>query len=111
MLITAIEPRRRSLCEVYIDGESAGLLDLETLERLHVKMGQELTDSQVEQLLSLVRSMQGLDADELQKRLESLQNTYNTANNVGNFFSDLGKKVSDFFKSVGDFFSNIFGGK
>lgn len=45
MLITAIEPRRRSLCEVYIDGESAGLLDLETLERLHVKMGQELTDS------------------------------------------------------------------
>ena len=73
--------------------------------------GQELTDSQVEQLLSLVRSMQGLDADELQKRLESLQNTYNTANNVGNFFSDLGKKVSDFFKSVGDFFSNIFGGK
>ena len=44
MLITAIEPRRRSLCEVYIDGESAGLLDLETLERLHVKMGQELTD-------------------------------------------------------------------
>lgn len=44
MLITAIEPRRRSLCEVYIDGESAGQLDLETLERLHVKMGQEISD-------------------------------------------------------------------
>lgn len=45
MLITAIEPRRRSLCEVYLDGESAGLLDWETLERLHVKPGQELTES------------------------------------------------------------------
>jgi Uncharacterized protein conserved in bacteria len=44
MLISALEPRRRSLCEVYLDGESAGLLDLETLERLHVKMGQEITD-------------------------------------------------------------------
>ena len=44
MLITAIEPRRKSLCEVYIDGESAGMLDLETLERLHVKMGQEISD-------------------------------------------------------------------
>ena len=44
MLISAIEPRRRSLCEVYLDGESAGLLDLETLERLHVKMGQEIDD-------------------------------------------------------------------
>lgn len=44
MLITAMEPRKRSLCEIYIDGESAGLLDLETVERLHLKMGQEISD-------------------------------------------------------------------
>ena len=80
------------------------------IKKIAKQYGQDLTDSQVEQLLSLVRSMQGLDTKQLEQRIKSLQDTYKTANSVGSFFSDFGKKVSDFFKSVGDFFTNLFGG-
>ncbi|MBQ9082845.1 MAG: RecX family transcriptional regulator [Clostridia bacterium] len=46
MQITAIEPRRKSLAEVYIDGQSAGKVDLETLLRQNLRVGDDITDAQ-----------------------------------------------------------------
>ncbi len=46
MQITAIEPRRKSLVEIYIDGQSAGKVDLETVLRQNLQAGDEMTDAQ-----------------------------------------------------------------
>ena len=46
MLITAVEPRRKSLVEVFLDGQSAGQVDWETAERLHVKPGRTMSDEE-----------------------------------------------------------------
>lgn len=52
MLITALEPRRKALTAVYIDGEYAMKLDTATLLENRVKVGTELTD---EELLHLIK--------------------------------------------------------
>lgn len=51
MLITAIEPRRKCLSAVYIDGEFAMNLDTATLLENHIKIGTELTDSELYTLI------------------------------------------------------------
>lgn len=53
MLITALEPRRKALTAVYIDGEYAMKLDTATLLENRIKIGTELTD---EELLQLIKS-------------------------------------------------------
>ena len=71
-------------------------------------LGVEVTDAQVEQLLGLCRELEGLDTEELQKRLESIAGIIDSAQKVDTFFSKLGKDIQKFFKSIGDFFSNLF---
>lgn len=71
-------------------------------------LGVEITDSQIEQLLSLCRELEGLDTDQLQKRLESIVGVIDSAKKVDTFFSKLGKDIQNFFQSVGNFFSNLF---
>ena len=44
MVITAIEPRRKGLCSLYIDGEEAMKLDLETVLSHRFDVGREITD-------------------------------------------------------------------
>lgn len=51
MLITAIEPRRKALSAVYIDGEYAMKLDTMTLCENHIKAGTELDDEQLKELI------------------------------------------------------------
>ena len=46
MLVTAIEPRRKSLVEIYLDGQPAGMVDYETTLRLRVAVGQVMTDAE-----------------------------------------------------------------
>jgi uncharacterized protein YpuA (DUF1002 family) len=66
-----------------------------------------LTNTQVEQLLSLCRSLEGLDGDALKARVEEVQNTLNKVstakNNVVGFVQGV-KKVVD---SVSSFFDKI----
>ena len=49
MLITAIEPRRKSLRALYLDGELAVNIDAQTLLSSRFQVGTEITD---EELLS-----------------------------------------------------------
>ncbi len=52
MLITAIEPRRKSLSALYLDGELAVNLDTETLLKSGRKPGQEIDDEQLHELIT-----------------------------------------------------------
>ena len=51
MLVTAIEPRRKGLSAVYIDGELAMKLDTQTLLEQHIKPGIELSDEELRELI------------------------------------------------------------
>ncbi len=70
----------------------------------------ELTDEQVEKLLSLCRSLQNLDLDVLKDKLFSLTDALNNASKVGDFFTGLAEGIKNFFASIGDFFTRLFGG-
>ncbi|MGN0550949.1 MAG: regulatory protein RecX [Acutalibacteraceae bacterium] len=51
MLITAIEPRKRSFSALYIDGEFALKLDTQTLIENRITAGAEITDEQLKELI------------------------------------------------------------
>ena len=70
-----------------------------------------LTDAQIEQVLSLVRKLEGLDADQLQKQLVGIAKAAQTANKVGEVTSKVFDDVKGFFSAVGNFFSGVFGEK
>jgi len=70
-----------------------------------------LTSAQLEQVLSLVRKLEGLDADQLQKQLVGIAKAAETANKAGEVASVVYEDVKGFFASVGSFFSGVFGKK
>lgn len=51
MTVTAVEPRRKSLSALYIDGEFAMKLDTETLIVNHISAGVEIDDDQLHNLI------------------------------------------------------------
>lgn len=51
MIITAIEPRRKSLSAIFIDGEYALKLDTETVLTAKLKVGQEIDDEKLYELI------------------------------------------------------------
>ncbi len=69
-----------------------------------------LTSAQVEQVLSLVRKLEGLDAQELQEQLVGIAKAAQTANQVGEVTSKVFNDVKGFFSAIGNFFSGVFGG-
>ena len=69
------------------------------IRTIAVNINVTLTDEQVEQLLSLVRSLEKLDIAGLTE----------TVNSVGSWFTDIGSAISRFFKSIGDWFAGLFG--
>jgi len=70
-----------------------------------------LSDAQIEQVLSLVRKLEGLDADQLQEQLVGIAKAAQTANKVGEVTSKVFDDVKGFFSAVGNFFSGVFGEK
>lgn len=51
MLVTAVEPRRKSMSALYIDGEFAMKLDTMTLLENKIKPGVEITDEELHSLI------------------------------------------------------------
>ena len=72
-------------------------------------LGVTLTDTQIDQLISLCRSLEKLNPDELKAKVESVQNTIaklgQAKETVSNFFTG----VKNVWNSIVDFFKNIFG--
>lgn len=70
-----------------------------------------ITDSQIDQLLDLCRSLEKLDVDKLQDKLVSLTKTLENAKKAEDKLSEFAAGVKNFFGKVSDFFSNLFGKK
>ena len=51
MELTAAEPRRHRLTQLYIDGEQAVKVDTETFLRSGLRLGDELDDEELHQLI------------------------------------------------------------
>ena len=51
MLVTALEPRRKRLTALFLDGELAAKLDAETLLQSGLRIGMELDDEELHQLI------------------------------------------------------------
>ena len=88
--------------------QTQDMTDDEVRAEIAKDLGVEVSDSQIEQLLRLCRELEGLDTEQLQRRLESIVGAIDSAKKVDTFFSKLGKDIQNFFQSVGDFFSNLF---
>jgi uncharacterized protein YpuA (DUF1002 family) len=81
----------------------------------------ELTEDELSQLISLCRTLEGLDisdwADKLSQLSQTMQTLQKTGEDVSNFFQSVGDffvGVGDWFagvfQSIGDFFARLFGG-
>lgn len=72
-----------------------------------------LNDSQIEQLISLCRSLEKLDVSALKEKVESIQEKFTKyaeiKTTVKQFFTDLGDGLTSFVDSVISFFQRIFG--
>ena len=80
----------------------------EEIRRIADEYDVEISEDQIKQLLKLVRSLEGLDVDQLKERITGFANALNTANKVSDTMSEIGEKIGNFFKSVGNFFKTLF---
>lgn len=69
-----------------------------------------ITDAQVDQLLSLCRSLEKLDIAQLQDKLVSLTQTLEGAKKVESKLTEFANSIKTFFEKVADFFARLFGG-
>lgn len=53
MLITAVEPRRKSMCALFIDGEYVMNLDAQTLIENRFDVGREIDDDDLKEIIEL----------------------------------------------------------
>lgn len=70
----------------------------------------ELTEDQVSQIMSLVRTLEGLDISDWGDKLSQISSAMGTMNSVGEGISGFFASVTDFFAGIGDWFSGLFGG-
>ena len=80
------------------------------IRRIASDLGIDVTDDQIEQLLKLCRSLEGLDVAELQAKLDSMNGAMDTLAKVKEGFVKFGEGVQNFFQNIGNFFSDLFGG-
>ena len=85
----------------------------EQIKQIAEKYEVTLNDSQIDQLISLCRSMEKLDISELKQKVEEVQqyikNVAETKGNVEKFLSEAADTVTEFVNKVIDFFKNLFG--
>lgn len=72
-------------------------------------LGVTLTDTQINQLISLCRSLEKLNPDELKAKIESVQNTIAKLGQAKETVSNFLTGVKNVWNSIVDFFKNIFG--
>ena len=72
-------------------------------------LGVTLTDTQINQLISLCRSLEKLNPDELKAKVESVQNTIAKLGQAKETVSNFLTGVKNVWNSIVDFFKNILG--
>lgn len=91
--------------------ETKDMTDEELRAQIREIAGQynvNLTDGQIDQLISLCRSLEGLSADELTEKVESVQNTIQKLAAAQQTASKVVETIKNIFQSIGDFFTNLF---
>lgn len=71
-------------------------------------LGVTLTDTQISQLISLCRSLEKLDPDQLKEKVESVQNTIAKLGQAKEKVASFIEGVKNVWNSVVDFFRNLF---
>ena len=98
----------RSLKEVL--GETAQMSDDEIrreIENVSAQFGVKLTDKQVQQLIDLCRSLEGLDADALKNRVVEAQETIRRIGEAKDKAVSFYEKLSRFFQSASGFLDKL----
>ena len=84
----------------------------EQIKQIAEKYEVTLNDSQIDQLISLCRSLEKLDVSALKEKVEQVQqyikNIADTKGSVGKFLSEAADTVTEFVNKVIDFFKNLF---
>ena len=70
----------------------------------------KITDSQIDQLMSLTRQLEKLDTNQLKQKVEEFQSTARKLAGAKDKVSKFAASFGDFLQSVGSFFSGLFGG-
>ena len=85
----------------------------EQIKQIAEKYEVTLNDSQIDQLISLCRSLEKLDVSALKEKVEQVQqyikNIADTKGSVEKFLSEASDTVTEFVNKVIDFFKNLFG--
>ena len=68
-----------------------------------------LTDTQINQLISLCRSLEGLNPDQLKQKVEELQGTVQKLSEAKSKITDFAEKIKSFMESVSAFFEKLSG--
>ena len=66
-----------------------------------------LTDAQISQLISLCRSLEGLNPDQLKQKVEELQGTLQKLSEAKTKITDFAQNVKTFMESVSSFFEKL----
>ena len=66
-----------------------------------------LTDTQIDQLISLCRSLEGLNPDQLKQKVEELQGTLQKLSEAKTKITDFAQNVKTFMESVSSFFEKL----
>lgn len=80
------------------------------IQRLADENKIKITDSQIDQLMSLTRQLEKLDTNQLKQKVEEFQSTARKLAGAKDKVSKFAASFGDFLQSVGSFFSGLFGG-
>jgi uncharacterized protein YpuA (DUF1002 family) len=84
--------------------------ELETqIDAIAAEYGVSVSDGQKEQLISLCRSLEGLDDSQLKEKVEQAQATIKKLAVAQETATGIVQDVKEFFAAVGEFFSNLLG--
>jgi uncharacterized protein YpuA (DUF1002 family) len=83
----------------------------EEIESIAKEYNVSLSDSEIDKLIKLCRSLEGLSDSELKEKVESVQNALVKMANAQSTVSNVVTGIKNFFASIGSFFSNLFGKK
>lgn len=92
-------------------GETVNMTDDEVkaeIKRIAAENNIAISDGQVGQLVTLCRSLEKLDPEELKARVESFQDTVKKLAGAQAKMQEIGESMQKFFESVGKFLSNLF---
>lgn len=93
-------------------GETKNMTDEELrseIESIASDLGVSLTDTQINQLISLCRSLEKLNPEQLKEKVESVQNTIAKLGQAKETVSNFFEGVKNVWNSIVDFFKNLFG--